>query len=58
MRRSKERRANVRLTVDVPEETWVRLKVATAEERTTIKDVMNQLIGRYLKDRERKGGKR
>ncbi len=58
MRRSNERKPIVRLTVDVPEETWVRLKVATAEERTTIKDVMNQLIGAYLKGRGRKGRKR
>ncbi len=58
MRRSKERKPIVRLTVDVPEETWVRLKVATAEERTTIKDLMNELIATYLKDRGRKGGKR
>ncbi len=58
MRRSKERKPIVRLTVDVPEETWVRLKVATAEERTTIKDVMNQLIAKFLKDRGRKGRKR
>ncbi len=57
MRRSKERKPIVRLTVDVPEETWVRLKVATAEERSTIKDVMNQLIAAYLKDRGRKGRK-
>ncbi len=57
MRRSKERKPIVRLTVDVPEETWVRLKVATAEERSTIKDVMNQLIAAYLKDRRRKGRK-
>ncbi len=57
MRRSKERRSIVRLTVDVPEETWVRLKVATAQERTTIKDVMNQLIETYLKGRGRKGRK-
>ncbi len=54
MRRSKERRANVRLTVDVPEATWVRLKIATAEERATIKDLMNELIEKYLKDRGRK----
>ena len=54
MRRSKERRTIVRLTVDVPEETWVRLKVATAEERATIKDLMNELIEKYLKDRGRK----
>ena len=58
MRRSKERRSIVRLTVDVPEETWVRLKVATAEDRTTIKDVMYQLIETYLKGRGRKGRKR
>ncbi len=58
MRRSKERRSIVRLTVDVPEETWVRLKVATAEDRTTIKDVMNLLIELYLKGRGRKGRKR
>lgn len=58
MRRSKERRAIVRLTVDVPEETWVRLKVASAEERTTIKDLMNQLVEAYLKGRGRKGRKR
>ena len=58
MRRSKERKPIVRLTVDVPEETWVRLKVATAEERTTIKDVMNQLVEIYLKGRGRKGRKR
>ncbi len=57
MRRSKERRSIVRLTVDVPEETWVRLKVATAEDRTTIKDVMNLLIELYLKGRGRKGRK-
>ncbi len=57
MRRSKERRPIVRLTVDVPEETWVRLKVATAEDRTTIKDVMNLLIETYLKGRGRKGRK-
>ncbi len=55
MRRSKERKPTMRLTVDVPEETWVRLKVATAEERTTIKDLMNELIATYLKDRGRKG---
>ncbi len=55
MRRSKERKSIVRLTVDVPEVTWVRLKVATAEERTTIKDVMNQLIEIYLQGRGRKG---
>jgi len=58
VRRSKERKPIVRLTVDVPEETWVRLKVATAEERTTIKDLMNELIATYLKGRGRKGGKR
>jgi len=58
MRRSKDRRSIVRLTVDVPEETWVRLKVATAEDRTTIKDVMNQLIETYLKGRRQKGRKR
>ena len=58
MRRSKERRSIVRLTVDVPEETWVRLKVATAEDRTTIKDIMNLLIELYLKGRGRKGRKR
>ena len=58
MRRSKERRSIVRLTVDVPEETWVRLKVATAEDRTTIKDVMNLLIELYLNGRGRKGRKR
>ncbi len=57
MRRSKERRSIVRLTVDVPEETWVRLKVATAEDRTTIKDVRNLLIELYLKGRGRKGRK-
>ncbi len=57
MRRSKERRSIVRLTVDVPEETWVRLKVATAEDRTTIKDLLNQLIEMYLKGRGRRGRK-
>ncbi len=54
MRRSKERKPIVRLTVDVPEETWVRLKVATAEERTTTKGLLNELIEKYLKDRGRK----
>ena len=57
MRKSKERRPIVRLTVDVPEETWVRLKVATAEERSTVKDLLNELIETYLKGRGRKGRK-
>lgn len=49
MRRSRERRLVVRLTVDVPEETWIRPKAATAEERATIKDLLNQVIEIYLK---------
>ncbi len=57
MRRTNEKKPFMRLTVDVPEETWVRLKVATAEERTTIKDLLNQLIEAYLKERGRKGRK-
>lgn len=38
----------MRFTVDVPEETWIRLKVATAKDRATIKDLLNQLIEIYL----------
>ncbi len=38
----------MRLTVDAPEETWIHLKVATAEYRATIKDLFNQLIEIYL----------
>ena len=56
-RRRKEGR-KIKTSLVLPEDLWIRVKVAAAEERTEMSTIIAQLVERYLQERDRRKGRR
>lgn len=55
-RRGKEGR-KIKTSLILPEDLWIRLKVAAAEERTEMSAIIARLVERYVHERERRKGR-
>ncbi len=55
-RKSDELERRIKTSLVLPEDLWIRLKVAAAQERTDVSALLCRLAEDYL--RARKGGKR